>query len=280
MAEEEEQQALDEARATTAVLPAPRATVSYGGRGARRAQEQQRIAIAVAESDDPGAEATPSTRIGHDTERGTELSSSSSTVAKSKSLGTSGRKAEQMILDLGQKIRTSCKGCGMSFDRSDAEDTALHKKMHDEVVLGVEWSAKLERSGQVEDVGKPVKIGAKLREEMRRLEGKPSTDDGQVRILICRQEARGAPTALQKKLVEIERRVDESLGAIRKESGSKRTMVLAVWQSRRVVGAAVVGQTKLGMARRLVSSSQEAVASITSFNNSSPSNGGGAMFVS
>lgn len=50
--------------------------------------------------------------------------------------------AEQLILDLGQKVQVTCHECSMSYDRSSPDDVALHAKHHDRTLKGVEWSNK------------------------------------------------------------------------------------------------------------------------------------------
>ncbi|CAO1620443.1 unnamed protein product [Sympodiomycopsis kandeliae] len=84
-------------------------------------------------------EERPATKLNCPSRTGSSSNNGSGTGAK-----------EQMILQLGQKIQITCRECGMSYDRSSAQDSALHVKYHERILRGIDWSsANLQAAGEV-----------------------------------------------------------------------------------------------------------------------------------
>ncbi|CAO1629678.1 unnamed protein product [Parajaminaea phylloscopi] len=121
-------------------------------RGRLHSTRAQRTAATPDDSDDDGCVAdaenlsppsSSTTPMAENKTMSRAKTAPASPVARRSPLTPSTRApAEQLVLDLGQKLQVTCRECGMSYDRSCPNDAALHLKHHDRVTKGVEWSGK------------------------------------------------------------------------------------------------------------------------------------------
>ncbi|KAK0537132.1 DNA mismatch repair protein msh6 [Tilletia horrida] len=164
-----------------------------------------------------------------------KASSSSRTFSATSRAENTAPKMEQMILDFGQKTTVSCSECGMSYDRSSADDRTLHQKHHERITKGLEWtSASLVNAGKMLDLTSHQ--GAK---------------DAQ--ILLYNLDDGPASLVSSGKMRELLASVDDALGAAAlPEDTLRRCKVLVARQEGRAVGAAVIGRVRPGSARRVV----------------------------
>ncbi|PWN40847.1 hypothetical protein IE81DRAFT_201494 [Ceraceosorus guamensis] len=147
-----------------------------------------------------------------------------------------------MVLDLGQRIQSTCRECEMSFDRSDVNDVALHTKYHERMTRGVEWSTKLVDAGEeCGSVNIPPAIAKKLK-----------AGSNEVRLLRY-SLASNTNAMLSRKIEEVCKCVDEALGAARLADQARKEgkLLVGVSKSGRVLGAAVVGPCPPKSARRV-----------------------------
>ena len=151
------------------------------------------------------------------------------------------KQAEQLILDLGQKIRITCRECSMSYDSSSPEDCTMHSKHHDRVVKGLDWTSKT-----LFTAGTEV-ITCHLRKPLSAL-----TDAEEVKIL--RYEMNSVREAVAvRKLAEVAAAVDDALGAAPLPAETARLCkVFVAVRAGRVIGAAIVGRVPNGSARRVI----------------------------
>jgi Arc/MetJ family transcription regulator len=190
----------------------------------------------------------------------------------------------QMVLDFGQKLRITCKECGMSYDRSSPEDGRLHAAHHSRMVHGIPWPQKITSLASETDVG-PRSLSIKDERKLKSLQGSGSLtgskrsssggsasrssssggsggaamglslDDNEVAVHLYSSlsSASSNSTALDKKLHEVLSAVDDALGAAPLEASALRGCKLFVAICRgKVVGAVLAGKVKDGAAREVL----------------------------
>lgn len=201
---------------------------------------------------------------------------------------TSAGKQLQSVLALGQKLQITCKECGMSYDRSSGEDSALHLRHHDKVTRGVEWS-----NASVVGAGEELKCGDKelmlnaetvtkalgkaiiarssgggsmpstlsnAKVDLDALLGDGSRSSGKMSTRILRYPLVSGSTtftardqAINRKVIEVETAIDEALGAARLDDSVRCDCKLyLVVVCGRVASAAIVGPVSSGQARKVL----------------------------
>lgn len=182
--------------------------------------------------------------------------------SKSASASMTTREPEQLILDLGQRIRIRCNECDMQYDTSSAEDCTLHARHHERTVKGLDWSAKaLNTCGETVTQlnltrrnagrGKSVLRG-KQNSSGGGLEASGQSESVEIR---CYDMATLKDSVATRKINELLQTVDDALGAasvdVAEIQGCK---VLVAICSGRAAGAAVVGRVPVGQAREVLPS--------------------------
>ncbi|KAE8269844.1 hypothetical protein A4X09_0g2492 [Tilletia walkeri] len=162
-------------------------------------------------------------------------------------------KMEQMILDLGQKTTMSCKECGMSYDRTSADDRTLHQKHHERMTRGLEWSAPaLLQAGKVLE-GRFVLPRSSLTSSSSSSSSFPSSSSSDVQILLYNLDDNLVGHQAQGKIKELLNGVDEALGASAlPEEILRRCKMFVATQAGRAVGVALIGRVREGSARRVI----------------------------
>ncbi|UZJ52175.1 hypothetical protein CBS101457_001495 [Exobasidium rhododendri] len=152
----------------------------------------------------------------------------------------SARKAEQLVLDLGQKMQMTCRDCGMSFDRSEEDDVQTHEKYHSRLTRGIEWTGKqlLRQARQLSFTAGGGKAG-----------GKPDSF-----VIFAYDD--WSPSFLDnhttQKLQEVQTIMEEALGANPfPTSLRQRTKFIVLVSQGRVLGSLIAGTTPKGKARRV-----------------------------
>lgn len=168
------------------------------------------------------------------------------------------KESEQLILDLGQKIRIKCAGCEMQYDTSCAEDCALHAKYHERTVKGIDWSSKAlslhgEAVAEIDIRPSPSVLRAKPNNFGSGKAGESKT------ATILRYDMGSMKDAVaNRKITELLTAVDEALGAAAVEAAVIKTCkVFVAVCGGRAVGAALVGRIASGTARQVISRSGE-----------------------
>ncbi|SPO26841.1 related to ECO1 - Acetyltransferase required for establishment of sister chromatid cohesion [Ustilago trichophora] len=170
---------------------------------------------------------------------------------------SSAREPEQLILDLGQRIRIRCAECDMQYDTSSAEDCTLHARHHERTVKGLDWSAKaLTVWGEMvaqHSLTRRVGKGGKAV-----LRGKQGGETGETESVVvrCYDMSTLKDGVATRKIGELLQTVDDALGAASVDVSSiQGCKVLVAVCSGRAAGAAVVGRVPQGQAREVLPSS-------------------------
>ncbi len=180
----------------------------------------------------------------------------------------------QMVLDFGQKLRVTCKDCGMSYDRSSPEDTKMHTTHHARMMHGIPLPSKLISQASARDVGRSLAVRDAKKLKALSASGRTgsgsslSSDlglDDDDEVLVHRFDDVPAAeittgSALERKLSEILAAMDDALGAaplsddVRKSSNVK--LFVAVCRGK-VVGAALISNVAKDAAREVLPSAKE-----------------------
>ena len=169
------------------------------------------------------------------------------------------REPEQLILDLGQRIRIRCSECDMQYDSSSAEDCALHARHHERTVRGLDWSAKAlavwgEPVAQVALTRPPTKSTLRSKQ----IGGGGATGQTEAVTIRCYDMATLKDAVTNRKISELLETVDEALGAAAIEAASvRKCKVLVAVCGGRAAGAAVVGRVPAGQAREVLPSNTD-----------------------
>jgi ribosomal protein S18 acetylase RimI-like enzyme len=181
------------------------------------------------------------------TSQETSLETSQELTHKKKSIVN--KKAEQMVLDLGQRLQVDCKECGMSYQCSDADDCAMHEKHHLRLTRGVEWSGKrlLEQSRVLAKVELKLSVGP-----VTLLAYDWSTSSSTNHKL---------DTFTTLKLQEIQKVMDMALGSNPfPDHLQRQTKIYLASSKGRILGTLIAGNTPKGKARRVEYSSSTAAS--------------------
>lgn len=173
----------------------------------------------------------------------------------------SAREPEQLILDLGQRIRIRCSECEMQYDMSSAEDCTLHARHHERTVKGLDWSAKaLLVSGEVVSTlmltRRLARAGKSVLRGKQTTGGSSEAGPAESVVVRCYDMASLKDAVATRKISELLQTVDEALGAAPVTVGEiQGCKVLVAVCAGRAAGAAVVGRVPPGHAREVVPSS-------------------------
>uniref|UniRef100_V5EJI3 DNA mismatch repair proteins mutS family domain-containing protein n=1 Tax=Kalmanozyma brasiliensis (strain GHG001) TaxID=1365824 RepID=V5EJI3_KALBG len=173
-----------------------------------------------------------------------------------KTASSATKEPEQLILDLGQRIRIRCTECDMQYDTSSAEDCSLHARHHERTVKGLDWNAKsLTTLGEEVSQLSLRRRAAPGKSVLRgRQSGSEGGDVHSVAIRCYDMSTLKEATATRK-INELLQTVDEALGAaavdVTEIQGCK---VLVAICGGRAAGAAVVGRVPAGQAREVLPS--------------------------
>lgn len=169
------------------------------------------------------------------------------------------REPEQLILDLGQRIRIRCAECDMQYDSSSAEDCSLHARHHERTVKGLDWSAKA-LSVWGETVAQ-LTLTRRATQGKSVLRGKQSSSGGgetglaESVTIRCYDMSTVKDAVATRKISELLQTVDDALGAAAVDvSEIQGCKVLVAICSGRAAGAAVVGRVPGGQAREVLPS--------------------------
>lgn len=175
------------------------------------------------------------------------------------SLASTHREPEQLILDLGQRIRIRCVDCDMQYDTSSAEDCSLHARHHERTVKGLDWSAKsLTTSGEMVTQLTLSRRAAKNKAVLKGKQSSAGSEGGESESVVirCYDMATLKDAVAARKIGELLQTVDEALGAASLDVGSVQgCKVLVGICAGRAAGAAVVGRIPAGQAREVLPSS-------------------------
>ncbi|SPO40683.1 related to ECO1 - Acetyltransferase required for establishment of sister chromatid cohesion [Pseudozyma flocculosa] len=180
-------------------------------------------------------------------------------AAAASATAAAAKRSEQLILDLGQRIRVVCNECGMQYDTSSPEDGTLHAKYHDRTIKGVDWTSKcLLAAGR--EVASFRISDPKTKPSVLRPSGSASAqgrgtgaDAGDEVRILCYELGQVKEAVATRKLTELMASVDEALGASTlPDSTLKACKLFVAVKAGRGVGAALVGRVALGTARRVV----------------------------
>lgn len=167
------------------------------------------------------------------------------------------KEPEQLILDLGQRIRIRCAECDMQYDSSSAEDCSLHARHHERTVKGLDWSAK-SLSTLGEEVSQlPLRRRAAPGKSVLRgrQSGGGSEGDVQSVAIRCYDMSTLKDATATRKINELLQTVDEALGAAAVDVADiQGCKVLVAICGGRAAGAAVVGRVPAGQAREVLPS--------------------------
>lgn len=168
------------------------------------------------------------------------------------------REPEQLILDLGQRIRIRCSECDMQYDTSSAEDCSLHARHHERAVKGLDWSAKA--LGVWGETVSQLSLTRRVAQGKSVLRGKQSgggSEMGEAESVTirCYDMSTLKDAVAMRKIMELLQTVDEALGAASVDvSGIQGCKVLVAVCAGRAAGAAVVGRVPAGQAREVLPS--------------------------
>ncbi|CBQ73762.1 conserved hypothetical protein [Sporisorium reilianum SRZ2] len=179
--------------------------------------------------------------------------------SKTTSAAAAAREPEQLILDLGQRIRIRCTECDMQYDTSSAEDCTLHARHHERTVKGLDWSAKaLMASGEVVA---QLTVSRRVARGKAVLRGKQSGSGGieggaaESVVIRCYDMTTLKDAVATRKIAELLHTVDDALGAAPVSTpdiqGCKLFVAICAG---RAAGAAVVGRIPPGHAREVLPS--------------------------
>lgn len=165
------------------------------------------------------------------------------------------KETEQLILDLGQKIRVRCAGCEMQYDTSSAEDCALHAKYHERTVKGIDWNSKSllvhgEAVAEIDIRAAVSSLGAMKPKNL----GTGKVGEMKTATILRYDMAVLKDATTIRKVTELLTAVDEALGAA--ELGAdvvKTCKVFVAVCGGRAVGATIVGRIAPGTARQVIS---------------------------
>ena len=241
-----------------------RKITTYAGRGRRAMTEDLLVQpTSVHKDDDEGMQKAPSSPILSSIHTPLFPSVRHAKAAPRKSQPKTAsaaavREPEQLILDLGQRIRVRCIECDMQYDTSSAEDCSLHARHHERTVKGLDWSAKsLAIWG--ETVGQ-LSLTRRLTKGKSVLRGKVNgggSQGGEVESVSirCYDMATLKDAVAMRKISELLQTVDEALGAASVDvSEIQGCKVFVAVCSGRAAGAAVVGRVPAGQAREVLPS--------------------------
>ena len=172
---------------------------------------------------------------------------------------SSAREPEQLILDLGQRIRIRCAECDMQYDSSSAEDCTLHARHHERTVRGLDWSAKaLAVWGEAVAQVTLTRPATKTALRGKQAGGGGATGQAESVTIRCYDMATLKDAVANRKITELLETVDEALGAAAMDTASVRTckVLVAVCEGR-AAGAAVVGRVPAGQAREVLPSNTD-----------------------
>ena len=193
------------------------------------------------------------------------------------------REPEQLILDLGQRIRIRCYECDMQYDSSSAEDCSLHARHHERTVKGLDWSAKaLTLSGEVVSQLTLSRKSARGKSVLRgKQNGVGGCESGQAESVMirCYDMSSLKDAVATRKINELLQTVDEALGAASVNlSDIQGCKVLVAICSGRAAGTAVVGRVPVGQAREVLPSSSNKENETIDVNDGDASKLGGTVW--
>lgn len=169
------------------------------------------------------------------------------------------REPEQLILDLGQRIRIRCAECDMQYDSSSAEDCSLHARHHERTVKGLDWSAKaLTVWGEMVAQLTLTRRVARGKSVLRGKQNGEANDMGEAESVMirCYDMSTLKDSVATRKIGELLQTVDDALGAASVDvTDIVGCKVLVAVCNGRAAGAAVVGRVPAGQAREVLPSS-------------------------
>lgn len=178
--------------------------------------------------------------------------------SKTTASAASAREPEQLILDLGQRIRIRCSECDMQYDSSSAEDCALHARHHERTVKGLDWSAKaLSVWGETVSTPTLSRRVARGRSVLLGTQTGGANESSQMESVSirCYDMSTLKDAVASRKISELLQTVDDALGAASVDvSEIQGCKVLVAVCSGRAAGAAVVGRVPAGQAREVLRS--------------------------